>query len=117
MVAGLGLAAVAATPTWLGLAALFVACGGGLFHPVLIAHHARLLPGAPGQATAGFYLGFDFGIGLGSWLLGFVLEIGGLTWLYAGAALSVLATVPLMPLLGDKGRTVDGGRRRLDDAG
>jgi predicted MFS family arabinose efflux permease len=99
LVVGLALAAVAATPTSLGLAALLVACGSGLFHPALIAHHARLVPGAPGQATAGFYLGFDLGIGLGSWLLGVVLQFGGLTWLYATAALIVVTTAPLISLL------------------
>ena len=97
--AGLMLAAVATTSAWLGVAALLVACGSGLFHPVLIAHHARLLPGAPGRATAGFYLGFDLGIGLGSWLFGVVLQAGGLTWLYATAALLTLATAPLAPVL------------------
>lgn len=96
---GLGLAAFAATPLWLGLASLLVATGSGLFHPVLIAHHARLLPDAPGQATAGFYLGFDLGIGLGSWLLGAVLDVAGLTWLFVTAALLILLTVPLMPVL------------------
>ncbi len=96
---GLGLAAFAATPFWLGLASLVVATGSGLFHPVLIAHHARLLPDAPGQATAGFYLGFDLGIGLGSWLLGAILDAAGLTWLFLTAAALILATVPLLPAL------------------
>ncbi len=96
---GLSLAAVAATPVWLGLAALVIAAGSGLVHPVLIAHHARLGPGSPGQATAGFYLGFDLGIGLGSWLLGLILDIAGLTWLYLTAALLVILTMPLLPAL------------------
>ena len=96
---GLALAAFAGTPFWLGLAALVIASGSGLFHPVLIAHHARLLPDEPGQATAGFYLGFDLGIGLGSWLLGAVLDLAGLTWLFLTATLLILATVPLLPTL------------------
>jgi predicted MFS family arabinose efflux permease len=96
---GLGLSAFAGTTTWLGLAAFLIAAGSGLFHPVLIAHHARLLPGEPGQATAGFYLGFDLGIGLGSWLLGAVLDLAGLTWLFLAAALLVLANIPLLPSL------------------
>ena len=96
---GLALSAFAATPFWLALAAFVIATGAGLFHPVLIAHHARLLPDEPGQATAGFYLGFDLGIGLGSWLLGAVLDLAGLTWLFLTAALLVLATVPLLPSL------------------
>ena len=97
--AGLALATVAATPVTLGLAALLIASGGGLFHPVLIAHHARLLPGEPGQATAGFYLGFDLGIGLGSWLLGAMLDVGGLFWMYVLAAALVALTVPLVAIL------------------
>jgi hypothetical protein len=32
-----------------------------------------LLPQALGRATATFYLGFELGIGIGSWLLGGVL--------------------------------------------
>jgi MFS family permease len=96
---GLALAAFATTPFWLGAASLVIACGSGLFHPVLIAHHARLLPGEPGQATAGFYLGFDLGIGLGSWLLGIILDIAGLTWLFLTATVLVLATIPLLPAL------------------
>src|SRR6185436_8475701 len=96
---GLGLAAFGTTPFWLGLASLLIACGSGLFHPVLIAHHARLLPDEPGQATAGFYLGFDLGIGLGSWLLGAILDLAGLTWLFLVAALMVLLTTTLLPAL------------------
>jgi predicted MFS family arabinose efflux permease len=103
---GLGLAAVSATPLWLGLASLVIATGSGLFHPVLIALHARLLPEAPGQATAGFYLGFDLGIGLGSWLLGAVLDVAGLTWLFLTAAVLVLLTVPLLPVLTAAARPV-----------
>ncbi|MFN8633912.1 MAG: MFS transporter [Chloroflexota bacterium] len=94
---GLGFASIAWAPIWLGLASFVIAVGSGLFHPVLIALHARLLPDAPGQATAGFYLGFDLGIGLGSWLLGAVLDVAGLTALFLVAALLVLLTVPLLP--------------------
>jgi predicted MFS family arabinose efflux permease len=93
---GLALSAFASTTVWLGLAAFLIAAGSGLFHPVLIAHHARLLPGEPGQATAGFYLGFDLGIGLGSWLFGAVLDLAGLTWLFLVAALLILSTIPLL---------------------
>lgn len=99
MAAGLGLAAVGTTPVTLSLASVLVAAGGGLFHPVLIALHSRLLPEAPGQATAGFYLGFDLGIGLGSWLLGAILDVAGLTWLFATAALLILLTTLLLPRL------------------
>ncbi|MCC7370880.1 MAG: MFS transporter [Chloroflexi bacterium] len=99
LLAGLALAAVATTPLGLSLSALLIASGGGLFHPVLIAHHARLLPAEPGQATAGFYLGFDLGIGIGSWLLGAMLDLGGLFWMYALATIIVALTVPLVPIL------------------
>jgi MFS family permease len=99
MGAGLGLAAVADTVVWLGLAAFLIAAGGGLFHPALIAHHARLLPGEPGRASAGFYLGFDLGLGLGSWLLGVVLQVAGLGGMYGAAALLVALSLPLGPVL------------------
>jgi predicted MFS family arabinose efflux permease len=99
LIAGLALASVAATEVTLSLAALLIASGGGLFHPVLIAHHAKLLPGEPGQATAGFYLGFDLGIGIGSWLLGAMLDMGGLFWMYLLATALVVLTVPLTPIL------------------
>lgn len=107
LASGLGLASIAWTTLWLGLAAFVIAVGSGIFHPVLIAHHARLLPGAPGQATAGFYLGFDLGIGLGSWLLGGILDVAGLTWLFATAALLILLTVPLLPALTRAARPAD----------
>jgi predicted MFS family arabinose efflux permease len=96
---GLVLAALGQNAPVLGVASLCVAVGGGLFHPVLIALHARLLPEQPGQATAGFYLGFDLGIGLGSWLLGVVLDVAGLPWLFLVAAALVALTVPLLPAL------------------
>jgi predicted MFS family arabinose efflux permease len=96
---GLALAGVGTTSLWLAVAAVVIAAGSGLFHPVLIALHARLLPEAPGQATAGFYLGFDLGIGLGSWLLGAILDLAGLTWLFLTAALLVLLTTTLLPAL------------------
>jgi predicted MFS family arabinose efflux permease len=97
----LGLGAVAATvdPLWLTVAPLVLAAGAGLFHPALIAHHAALLPEAPGRATAAFYVGFDLGIGGGSWLLGFALEVAGLSGLYWTAAALSAAVVPLAWLL------------------
>jgi predicted MFS family arabinose efflux permease len=97
LASGLALAAFGMTALWLSVAAVVIAAGSGLFHPVLIALHARLLPEAPGQATAGFYLGFDLGIGLGSWLLGAILDLAGLTWLFLAAALLVLSTTALLP--------------------
>jgi predicted MFS family arabinose efflux permease len=101
----LGLGAVAATadPVWLTVAPLVIAAGSGLFHPALIAHHAALLPEAPGRATAAFYVGFDLGIGGGSWLLGLALEIAGLSGLYWTAAALAAAVVPLAWLLPSDG--------------
>jgi hypothetical protein len=72
-------------PVALGVA--LVAVSGGLFHPALLAHHAALLPDAPGRASAAFYVAFDLGIGLGSWAFGVVLNLGGLGWLYSAAAM------------------------------
>jgi len=82
------------------VAAALVAISGGLFHPALIAHHAALLPGAPGRASAAFYVAFDLGIGLGSWLLGVALQVAGLPGLYWTAAALAVAVVPLGPRLG-----------------
>lgn len=88
-------------PPWLpiALATLLIAAGSGIFHPALIAHHAALWPEAPGRATAAFYVGFDLGIGLGSWLFGLALQLGGLAALYGLAALLVALTLLLVPRL------------------
>lgn len=97
--AGLGLATVAVHPVLLALAALLIASGSGLFHPALLAHHALVLPGAAGRSTAGFYVGFDLGIGGGSWLLGVILQWFGLAGLYFAAMVAVLAALGLIPTL------------------
>lgn len=99
MAAGLGLNAVTGTAIWLALAALLIAAGGGLFHPALLAHHARLLPGQPGRASAAFYIGFDLGIGVGSWLLGAALQLGGLAALAGAGALAALTVLAVIPRL------------------
>jgi predicted MFS family arabinose efflux permease len=93
----LGLGMLAATPpvALLGLAVLLIAAGSGISHPTLIAYHAALLPQAPGRAMAAFYIGFDLGIGLGSWVCGGLLQVYGLSGLYTGAALLVALVVPL----------------------
>ncbi len=88
-----------AGPIPLLLAPVVIASGSGLFHPALIAHHAALLPEAPGRASAAFYLAFDLGIGLGSWLFGFALQVAGLSGLYWTAAVLVVAVLPLAPML------------------
>jgi predicted MFS family arabinose efflux permease len=93
---GLGLAAVAADAILLACAALLIAVGAGLSHPVLIAQHAALLPEAPGRATAAFYIGFDLGLGLGSWIYGAALQYAGVGGLYGAAAALVLTALPLL---------------------
>jgi predicted MFS family arabinose efflux permease len=105
MAAGLAIFAVAASPAPLIAATLLVAASG-LFHPALIAHHAALLPATPGRAAAAFYVGFDLGIGLGSWLLGAALAAAGLPGLYAAGALAALAVLPLVPAIGRQARTL-----------
>ncbi|HET9221337.1 MAG TPA: MFS transporter [Roseiflexaceae bacterium] len=93
---GLGWIAFAGTIGALA-AALLIAAGCGLLHPTLLALHALLLPQAPGRATATFYIAFDLGIGVGSWLLGGVLEYAGFTALYLTAASIVLAGLAVVP--------------------
>lgn len=96
---GLGGLALGGPPVITAAATVLIAVGSGLSHPALLAHHAALLPTAPGRASAAFYLGFDLGIGLGSILFGIVLELGGLRGLYSTAALLTMAVVPLALLL------------------
>ncbi len=81
------------------IAAALIAFGSGFSHPVLIAMHARLVPNAPGTATAVFYLGFDLGVGLSSLLYGRLLDLGGLSALYLAAAALTLLLLLGAPLL------------------
>jgi MFS family permease len=96
---GLALAAFGTSTLLLVVAAALIASGGGFFHPMLIAHHVTLLPERPGWAVACFYSGFDAGIGLGAWLLGFILDFSGLTALYLAASLVTLFTLLFIPWL------------------
>lgn len=88
---GLGLFAFTASlPTYL-LATAFVAAGGGILHPLLMALHVRHMPAAlRGRAVSTFYLGFDLGNGMGVWVLGFALQWWGLTALFGLAMVSSL---------------------------
>jgi len=95
MVAGHGLIATTDALAPLLLAPALIAAGGGMFHPALIAHHAALLPGAPGRATAAFYLAFDLGIGGGSWVCGLALEAAGLPGLFSIAAAMAALALPM----------------------
>lgn len=94
MALGLMLFAYANSMPQLLFAAMLTAIGGGIFHPALIAIHVDAIP-RRGQASAAFYLAFDLGIGLGSWLLSPVFQIFGLTGLFlSGAVVTLLAVVP-----------------------
>lgn len=115
MAVSLAIFALAAAPLWLILATLLLAASG-LFHPALLAHHAALLPGAPGVASATFYIGFDLGLGLGSWALGAALELGGLTGLYLSAALAALVALALVPALARQGRALAQHRYEIADS-
>jgi MFS family permease len=98
MVGGLALAALATHPLLLGLSALLMAAGGGLFHPALLAHHAALLPEEPGKASAASYVGMDLGIGLGSWIYGAALQAAGIPGLYGTAMIIVLLSLPILAI-------------------
>lgn len=96
-----GLAGCAVAPSQLVLAisALFIAAGSGILHPGLITMHVeRMQPSKRGRATAAFYLGFDLGIGLGTWLLSFALQTNGLEGLYLLAALLTCSGIIVMQL-------------------
>jgi predicted MFS family arabinose efflux permease len=71
----------------IAVAVALVAVSGGLFHPALLAHHAALLPETPGRASAAFYIAFDLGIGVGSWIFGVVLQESGISGMYVSGAL------------------------------
>jgi predicted MFS family arabinose efflux permease len=102
----LGHALVAATDSAapLLIAPVLIAVSGGLFHPTLIAHHAALLPETPGRASAAFYVAFDLGIGLGSWLFGLMLQLAGLAGLYWCAAALAVCVLPLAGALSRSAR-------------
>jgi predicted MFS family arabinose efflux permease len=99
MIIGLGLIAAGPPIPILLLAIVLIAYGSGTSHPTLLAHHAALLPQTPGLATAAFYIGFDLGIGLGSWLYGVLMQGTGISGLYSGAALIVALILFLTPRL------------------
>ncbi len=99
MTVGLAWLALGGAPLGAAIATVLIAFGSGLSHPALLAHCAALLPGAAGRASAGFYLGFDLGIGAGSILFGVMLQLAGLSGLFGAAALLTLAALPLAPLL------------------
>lgn len=78
-------------------AAAVFAVGSGILHPALIAIHVETIPAAEhGRATAGFYLGFDLGIGLGAWVLAPAFQWLGLQGLYLLAAVAPCVGVLLV---------------------
>ncbi len=80
--------------------AVLMGIGSGVSHPALIAICVDRMPDARrGRAAAAFYLAFDLGIGVGSWILGLVLGLLGLTGLYLAAAFISLAGALTAPLL------------------
>lgn len=85
---------------WLLAAAILVAFGSGILHPALIALHVELSqPSQRGRAAAAFYLAFDLGIGMGSWLLAPVLQGFGIAGLFTVAgAIALITLAPLMRL-------------------
>jgi predicted MFS family arabinose efflux permease len=103
MAAGHALVAATDAPAPLLVAPILIAASGGLFHPTLIAHHAALLPDTPGRASAAFYVAFDLGIGLGSWLFGLMLQLAGIPGLYWSAAALALCVLPLAAALNVRG--------------
>ena len=97
-----GLAVATGVPLLVGSAAL-MGIGSGISHPALIAICVDRMPSAQrGRATAGFYLAFDLGIGLGSWLLGLVLDAFGLHLLFFAASLVSVVGALTAPLLSRK---------------
>jgi MFS family permease len=101
-----GLATFAFSPAYefYLLGAAILAFGSGMQTPILIGLHLNALPSTmQGRAVALYYLGFDGGIGLGTWLLTPVLAIWGLQGLFAGAALTAL--IGLIIWLGFNKRT------------
>jgi len=96
---GLLLAAFGNTAPMLIAAAACIGSAGGLFHPALIAHHVMVLPTQQGRATASAFFGFDISVGIGAWLLGIVLDIGGLTAMYLVAAGIVSLSAFIIPSL------------------
>ncbi len=87
-------------------AAAVFAVGSGILHPALIAIHVETIPAAEhGRATAGFYLGFDLGLGLGAWVLAPAFQWLGLQGLYLLAAVAPCVGVLLVNPLASRLRT------------
>jgi len=95
--AGLGLLGVATSAVVMLVGTGLVAIAGGIIHPGLMAIHAELASETQrGRALATFYLAFDLGIGLGTWMLAPVLQRFGLQGLFLSAA--VLTACGMVPV-------------------
>jgi predicted MFS family arabinose efflux permease len=95
--AGLGLLGVANSAVVMLVGTGLVAVAGGIIHPGLMAIHAELVSETlRGRALAAFYLAFDLGIGLGTWMLAPALQRFGLQGLYLSAA--VLTACGMVPV-------------------
>jgi predicted MFS family arabinose efflux permease len=94
-VIGLLLLGLSLHPWLLIAAAMIIAGGSGVFHPALLAYHAASWPEAPGRATAASYIGFDLGIGGGSFAVGVALQYAGIPGLYLLAAAITALVIPL----------------------
>ncbi len=106
----LGLAGYAVAGSQLVLlpATVLIAIGSGILHPVLITVHMERLPeNEKGRASAAFYLSFDLGIGLGTWLLSPALAWFSLREVFLIAALAALAGVTLVRPVAARLRAVD----------
>ncbi len=87
---------------------VLMAIGSGILHPVLITVHMERFPeNEKGRASAAFYLSFDLGIGLGTWLLSPALEWFSLREVFLIAGLAALAGVTLVRPVGARLRAVD----------
>jgi len=100
MATGLAGFAVAGSQVSLWMAALIFSVGSGIVHPSLIAIHVERTPrDERGRAAAAFYLGFDLGVGVGTWVLAPIFQRWGLDGLYLVAAAAVIPGTFLAPAI------------------
>jgi MFS family permease len=97
LAAGLTGFALTHSRLFLYASAVLIAVGSGILHPGLIAIHVEsMTPSERGRATAGFFLGFDLGVGMGAWVLSPAFQWFGLRGLYLLAAAAVCAGILLV---------------------
>lgn len=109
-----GFAFAQTLPMLLGSTAL-IAAGSGVVHPSLIAMCVdRMEDDQRGRATAGFYLAFDLGIGIGHWILGPVLDSFGLAEMFMTAALISISGAISAPAMVGKFETMRAAQRAAE---